>query len=592
MSRRPPRAPPRAPLLLLGVLLASARANAAPAACAALERLPGLCAPRASGDPPPPLAAPNGAAPWPRAADACCEALRALDDAACFCRPAFLALPPRRRSAFVPALARAPGRCGVTPSLTPERCAARARRGAASGADDASGIETETTPPRAVTILQARELAGSEPTRVSPPPLSPTQPRVLPPAPATPAREDSPGAPSPRVPPPPFRTPPPPGNNDRALDETVRCDAETVQKLVLDGCASALNASRESSPGTGTPGTAARARACCGSLAALDRARCFCREDVANDVLLASPASFRVMFLAAAEFCPLVVRGGWRCAPFPAAALERSERGEEDRRVVDFGREKETPVLVYPPYPSLPSLPPSPRSVAEGLPPSPLCAPEAILAAVEACAGLPLSSAADPSARASICCEQLDLLDRERCLCDPALASVTRQVRFALEPALAAAPSACGFFLRADFGGDGDGEVGDGEVGDGDGSVVPGDTFVVPASPLASSPSPAVSPDTCAFVPAGLPPAPPMSPAPPMPPRPPRAPPSPAGPRGPPGPPGRSGGFFFSGEGSGFGSGAGGFWKRNHRVDDERWGRGLGAALFRDWALPPWRRGG
>ena len=261
MSRRPPRAPPRAPLLLLGVLLASARANAAPAACAALERLPGLCAPRASGDPPPPLAAPNGAAPWPRAADACCEALRALDDAACFCRPAFLALPPRRRSAFVPALARAPGRCGVTPSLTPERCAARARRGAASGADDASGIETETTPPRAVTILQAREPAGSEPTRVSPPPLSPTQPRVLPPAPATPAREDSPGAPSPRVPPPPFRTPPPPGNNDRALDETVRCDAETVQKLVLDGCASALNASRESSPGTGTPGTAARARA-------------------------------------------------------------------------------------------------------------------------------------------------------------------------------------------------------------------------------------------------------------------------------------------------------------------------------------------
>ena len=215
------------------------------------------------------------------------------------------------------------------------------------------------------------------------------------------------------------------------------------------------------------------------------------------------------MFLAAAEFCPLVVRGGWRCAPFLVAALERSERGEEDRRVVDFGREKETPVLVYPPYPPLPSLPPSPRSVAEGLPPSPLCAPEAILAAVEACAGLPLSSAADPSARASICCEQLDLLDRERCLCDPALASVTRQVRFALEPALAAAPSACGFFLRADFGGDGDGdvgdgdvgdgevgdgEVGDGEVGDGDGSVVPGDTFVVPASPLASSPSPAVSP--------------------------------------------------------------------------------------------------
>ena len=492
----------------------------------------------------------------------------------------------------------------MTPSLTPERCAARARRGAASGADDASGIETETTPPRAVTILQAREPAGSEPTRVSPPPLSPTQPRVLPRArdararglPGSAVAEGS-GPSSP-----PFRTPPPPGNNDRALDETVRCDAETVQKLVLDGCASALNASRESSPGTGTPGTAARARACCGSLAALDRARCFCREDVANDVLLASPASFRVMFLAAAEFCPLVVRGGWRCAPFPVAALERSERGEEDRRVVDFGREKETPVLVYPPYPPLPSLPPSPRSVAEGLPPSPLCAPEAILAAVEACAGLPLSSAADPSARASICCEQLDLLDRERCLCDPALASVTRQVRFALEPALAAAPSACGFFLRADFGGDGDRDVGDGDVGDGDGSAVPGDTFVVPGdasgdaspSPLASSPSPAVSPDTCAFVPAGLPPAPPMPPSAPMPPRPPRAPPSPAGPRGPPGPPGRSGGIFFSGEGSGFGSGSGGggFWKRNHRVDDERWGRGLGAALFRDWALPPWRRGG
>ena len=93
-------------LALVASIWASARgARAVPAVCteARLEGLPTLCA----------NAAPDTVQTGPNTTAACCDELRELDDARCFCSEPFLGLDATRQGALVPALATAPRRCGV-----------------------------------------------------------------------------------------------------------------------------------------------------------------------------------------------------------------------------------------------------------------------------------------------------------------------------------------------------------------------------------------------------------------------------------------------------------------------------------------------
>ena len=93
-------------LALVASIWASARgARAVPAVCteARLEGLPTLCA----------NAAPDTVQTGPNTTAACCDELRELDDARCFCSEPFLGLDATRQGALVPALATARRRCGV-----------------------------------------------------------------------------------------------------------------------------------------------------------------------------------------------------------------------------------------------------------------------------------------------------------------------------------------------------------------------------------------------------------------------------------------------------------------------------------------------
>ena len=114
-------------LALVAAILASARgARAVPAVCteARLEGLPTLCRPDTV------QTGPNVTT------TACCDELRELNDARCFCSEPFLGLDATRQGALVPALATAPRRCGV------ETRVGRACRSVAG--DD--GAEAEAAP--------------------------------------------------------------------------------------------------------------------------------------------------------------------------------------------------------------------------------------------------------------------------------------------------------------------------------------------------------------------------------------------------------------------------------------------------------------
>ena len=93
-------------LALVAAIWASARgARAVPAVCteARLEGLPTLCA----------NAAPDTVQTGQNPTAACCDELRELNDARCFCSEPFLGLDATRQGALVPALATAPRRCDV-----------------------------------------------------------------------------------------------------------------------------------------------------------------------------------------------------------------------------------------------------------------------------------------------------------------------------------------------------------------------------------------------------------------------------------------------------------------------------------------------
>ena len=344
-------------LALVASIWASARgARAVPAVCteARLEGLPTLCA----------NAAPDTVQTGPNTTAACCDELRELDDARCFCSEPFLGLDATRQGALVPALATAPRRCGVDTRVG-RACLSVA------GDDGAEAEEDET-------------------------------------------REDGAG-------------------------ET--CPTETLIRLVQDGCAGALT------------------ETCCDAIASLNARSCFC-EDVVVDVLRSFPASFRRMFSETRASCGFVVRGGRRCEPFP---------GKPPTPPAPFP--PFPPFPPYPPYPPTPPTPPTaptpPSEAATGPTPTRrdqqrvdvvrVCDPGAYVSLldVQRCDATLLVRDApdddDDDGRTALdaCCESIGLLDQALCLCDPDVASIVAQTRFASTPMLESVYESCGFRVSA-----------------------------------------------------------------------------------------------------------------------------------------------
>ena len=336
-------------LALVAAILASARgARAVPAVCteARLEGLPTLCRPDTV------QTGPNVTT------TACCDELRELNDARCFCSEPFLGLDATRQGALVPALATAPRRCGV------ETRVGRACRSVAG--DDGA----EATPPR----------VGDE------------------------TREDGAAA---------------------------TCPTSTLIRLVQDGCAGALT------------------ETCCDAIAALNARSCFCEDDVV-DVLRSFPASFRRMFASTRDACGFVVRGGRRCEPFPVSKRPAPP----------------APFPPYPPYPPYPPTPPTPPTVPTSMGPTKgptrgpngvdvvrVCDPAAFISLldVQRCDVTLLVTAPDDDDGTALdaCCESIGLLNQPLCLCDPNIASLVAQTRFASTPMLESVHESCGFRVSA-----------------------------------------------------------------------------------------------------------------------------------------------
>lgn len=110
----------------------------------------------------------------------CCNELRALDDALCFCRDPFLSLPRLELTALVPALAASPTRCGVNVRVG-ERCEPVILGVQAPGAEAAAGA--------AEGVTLAELLPFTAPSSLPPLPTSPT----VSPATASPNSPPSPG---------------------------------------------------------------------------------------------------------------------------------------------------------------------------------------------------------------------------------------------------------------------------------------------------------------------------------------------------------------------------------------------------------------
>ena len=339
-------------LALVAAIWASARgARAVPAVCteARLEGLPTLCA----------NAAPDTVQTGQDPTAACCDELRELNDARCFCSEPFLGLDATRQGALVPALATAPRRCDVD---------TRVGRACRSVAGD-DGAEAEAEAPR----------LGDE------------------------TREDG-------------------------AAET--CPTRTLIRLVQDGCAGALT------------------ETCCDTIDALNARSCFCEDDVV-DVLRSFPASFRRMFAETSAECGFIVRGGRRCEPFPA---------KPPTPPAPF-----PPFPPYPPYPPTPPTPPTPPSEAaiEGSNEGPTRGPDQRVDVVRVCDPgayvslldvqrcdvtlLVTAPASDDATALDACCESIGLLDQALCLCDPNIASLIAQTRFASTPMLNSVYGSCGF---------------------------------------------------------------------------------------------------------------------------------------------------
>ena len=174
-----------------------------------------------------------------------------------------------------------------------------------------------------------------------------------------------------------------------------------------------------------------------------------------------------------------------------------------------------------------------------------VCNPGAVLSLLEQNCDFELVDQSSPVA-ADRCCEQLGLLNSALCFCDPALSTLTRQLKFRLWPMFAAAPEVCGFDVYAREVSE-ENENASSSSSGGTCSPVPSSGTIIvriPPPPSSMSPAPPLPPSQL-FPSPPLPPSPRWPPRPPRPPRPPMpsqpSPPpprSPAGPRGPPGPPG------------------------------------------------------
>ena len=208
------------------------------------------------------------------------------------------------------------------------------------------------------------------------------------------------------------------------------CPTRTLIRLVQDGCAGALT------------------ETCCDAIASLNARSCFCEDDVV-DVLRSFPASFRRMFAETSAECGFIVRGGRRCVPFPA---------KPPTPPAPF-----PPYPPYPPYPPTPPTPPTPPSEAapEGSNEGPTRGPDQRVDVVRVCDPgayvslldvqrcdvtlLVTAPASDDATALDACCESIGLLDQALCLCDPNIASLIAQTRFASTPMLNSVYGSCGF---------------------------------------------------------------------------------------------------------------------------------------------------
>jgi hypothetical protein len=547
-------------LALVAALVASTAAQAVETPCTVdrLERLPQLCQPddttqNTGGD----------------ERKVCCVALRLLNDARCFCRPAITSLSRASQSALVPFLAAAPAKCGVN-AFVGEQCEALQEEVVGENRTEES-VETpfltevdyadqnNETPTRVVTESPTQELTETpEPEIVtettikrSPPsPLAPTQPQVL--VVPTPA-------PTPTLIPEKEETKPPP-----------RCDASTLLLLVQNGCAGSL---RRSALG-GVDGIElveyssslkAKTQDCCSVLKVLDAADCFCEAETFV-ALRAFPANFETMFVFANDVttCGLAIKGGKNCVPFPT----RSDVGGGDITPSgDMGTEStpnQSPWPPYPPYPASPAkiypppFPPSsptptPTGVGETTTQSTstetsriiqkVCRPEALATLLESGCDVRLAwGTRDSSPNAlrdellnEACCENMALLNGALCFCVDGFsgggdvvrtdestdgstdAGSTKNRKERVSLLLGATLNKCGFVMYATGASGG----GDGFFGETLGGIDDRES---------------ITQRTCVPVSFGTPPQPPSAPRPPMPPAPPRPnapPPSPSAPRGP-----------------------------------------------------------
>ena len=547
-------------LALVAALVASTAAQAVETPCTVdrLERLPQLCQPddttqNTGGD----------------ERKVCCVALRFLNNARCFCRPAITSLSRASQSALVPFLAAAPAKCGVN-AFVGEQCEALQEEVVGENRTEES-VETpfltevdyadqnNETPTRVVTESPTQELTETpEPEIVtettikrSPPsPLAPTQPQVL--VVPTPA-------PTPTLIPEKEETKPPP-----------RCDASTLLLLVQNGCAGSL---RRSAFG-GVDGIElveyssslkAKTQDCCSVLKVLDAADCFCEAETFV-ALRAFPANFETMFVFANDVttCGLAIKGGKNCVPFPT----RSDVGVGDITPSgDMGTEStpnQSPWPPYPPYPASPAkiypppFPPSsptptPTGVGETTTQSTstetsriiqkVCRPEALATLLESGCDVRLAwGTRDSSPNAlrdellnEACCENMALLNGALCFCVDGFsgggdvvrtdestdgstdAGSTKNRKERVPLLLGATLNKCGFVMYATGASGG----GDGFFGETLGGIDDRES---------------ITQRTCVPVSFGTPPQPPSAPRPPMPPAPPRPnapPPSPSAPRGP-----------------------------------------------------------